>query len=325
METTVLTTEFTKDVLEGLSATPKYLSSKYFYDERGSKIFEAIMRMPEYYLTDCEIEVFNTHKAAIFEAAGIAHRPFELVELGAGDGLKTKILLQHLLKQQTAFTYMPIDISVGALEKLETELRRQFPELKVKSLAGDYFKLLGKINGRLPKMALFLGSNIGNFEHKQSLHFLKQIHEVLNPGDFLLIGFDLKKPKDIILKAYSDPHGHTAAFNLNLLQRMNRELGANFNPGQFFHQEIYEEESGLAKSFLVSKKPQKVFIRKFNQTFAFAEGEKIFTEQSQKYDEAMIAQLAQASGFAPVANFYDSRHWYVNALWKATEKPGHSQ
>jgi len=316
METEVQLTTFESDTLTGLSADPKYLSSKYFYDARGSKIFAQIMRMPEYYLTDCELEIFQNHKQQIAQAFGNPINEFELIELGAGDGLKTKILLTHLLDYNYSFKYIPIDISPKAIYDLQHDLAKNLPALRFDGLIGDYFQLIAGLNGLKKKVVLFLGSNIGNFDEEKSIHFLRQLNEVLNPGDQLLIGFDLKKDPEIILPAYNDPHGLTAAFNLNLLSRINNELDADFIPENFFHQETYNPETGTAKSFLVSKKSQSVQIRKLEKTFRFSKNETIFMERSQKYDLTMIEGLAVQSGFEITTNYFDSRKWFVNSLWR---------
>lgn len=316
METQGHHTTFESDTLTGLSSDPKFLLSKYFYDARGSKIFEDIMHMPEYYLTDCELEIFRTHKMNIASAIGINKPAIEVVELGAGNGLKTKILLAHLLDQNINFKYIPIDISAKAVDGLQKDLSENFPDMKVEGQIGDYFKLLAGLNGSVSKVVLFLGSNIGNFDQDTALHFLDQLYGALNPGDQLLIGFDLKKAPEIILKAYNDPHGHTAAFNLNLLHRINRELDADFRPGNFYHQGTYDQDTGTAKSYLVSKKTQQVRIHKPGKVFYFRENEKIFMESSQKYDLPMIEALASRSQFEVIGNFYDSRNWFVNSLWR---------
>lgn len=316
VETEVQPTVFETDTLTGLSANPKYLSSKYFYDSRGSEIFNEIMRMPEYYLTDCELEIFTIFKRLIIKAFVSKEKEFELIELGAGDGLKTKILLAHLLENNYKFKYIPIDISSRAIQGLQSDLQKNLPDLEFDGLIGDYFQLIAGLNGSKQKVVLFLGSNIGNFSEDKSIQFLKRLNDVLNPGDQLLIGFDLKKEPEIILKAYNDPHGLTAAFNLNLLQRINQELDADFLPENFCHLEVYNPESGTAKSFLISKKAQTVHIQKPGRTFYFKENEKIFMEMSKKYDMPMIEKLAEQSGFDITANYFDSRQWFVNSLWK---------
>lgn len=318
MEQIAIYTEFAKDTLEGLSARPKFLSSKYFYDDRGSKIFQDIMRMPEYYLTDCELEIFQTQKQDILDGFTKQNSNFELVELGAGDGLKTKVLLSHFLNHGVDFKYTPIDISGEAIKSLVDDLDSELPELKVNGRIGDYFDLIGdiKVNGYARKIILFLGSNIGNYSDQESLDFLNRLKAIMNPQDQVFIGFDLKKEPQIILNAYNDSSGHTAAFNLNLLYRINRELDADFDLDSFKHQEVYSSTTGTAKSYLISLKHQKVNIQSLDKTIWFEEGERIFTEMSQKYDLKMINELAEKSGFENVRNYFDQRQFFVNSLWK---------
>jgi dimethylhistidine N-methyltransferase len=311
-------TEFLKDVLEGLSSEQKYLSSKYFYNDEGSKIFQDIMRMPEYYLTDCELEIFTSFKQEILNDFEIKDGRFELLELGAGDGLKTKILLSHFLEQKIDFKYLPIDISQDAVQTLVDELKTELPDLKVDGLIGDYFDLIGdiEVNGYLKKIVLFLGSNIGNFNNQTSVDFFTHLKAVLNPQDQVFIGFDMMKDSNVILNAYNDPHGHTSAFNLNLLQRINDDLGGNFNIEHFKHEEFYDETSGTASSYLISLKKQKIEISGLNSSFLFQKGESIFMEMSQKYDLEMIDELASKTGFEVVRNYFDKRQYFVNSLWK---------
>ena len=318
MEQIATITDFEKDTIKGLSSNPKYLSSKYFYDKRGSKIFQDIMNMPEYYLTDCELGIFKNQKQDILNEFIGQGAHFELVELGAGDGLKTKILLSHFLSCKANFKYTPIDISEEVVKNLVTDLKTELPGLLVNELIGDYFDLIKNlnVNGQIKKIILFLGSNIGNFNEQKSLDFLNHLRMVLNPHDQVFIGFDLKKDPAVILKAYNDPHGHTAAFNLNLLQRINEELSANFDLQNFKHHEVYDPLSGTAKSYLISLKAQQVFVGDLNKTYSFKKWESIFMERSQKYDMDMIRYLADNSGFEIVRNFYDTQQYFVNSLWK---------
>lgn len=308
-------TTFARDVQMGLSRSPKKLSSKYFYDQRGDELFQAIMRMPEYYLTDSEYAIFSGQAADILQTIGC--EPFDLIELGAGDGYKTKLLLSHFLEQEVSFVYRPLDISRNVLDSLEADLRSEWPQLAVQPLNGDYFEMLGQLQGEQGrrKVVLFLGANIGNYTREEARQFLDDLRRQLDPGDLLLIGFDLKKDPDVILQAYNDPAGITAAFNLNLLQRINRELGANFDLEQFRHWETYQPISGAAKSYLVSKKEQSVTIRALQQTFHFAAWEAIDVELSLKYDPTEIATLAEETGFGLQRHFYDERHYFVDSLW----------
>lgn len=318
MEQIKILSSFAKDILDGLSAKEKYLSSKYFYDKRGSRIFQDIMQMPEYYLTDCELEIFENNKQEIYEAFSEEDTSFELIELGAGDGLKTKVLLSHFLDQKVSFEFIPIDISEAAITNLLAEIERELPGLKIEGKVGDYFQLIEEINryDLTKKIILFLGSNIGNFNEGETMSFLNTIKSVMHSRDMLFIGFDLKKDADIILKAYNDPHGHTAAFNLNLLQRINRELIANFELQNFRHHEEYDPQSGTAKSNLISLKKHDVEIQGINKTISFEKGEPIFMEISQKYDLDMIQDMADHAGFQIVTNFYDHNHFFANSLWR---------
>ena len=308
--------EFSADTLKGLSAKPKYLLSKYFYNDIGSRIFQDIMQMPEYYLTDCELEVFTSQHNEILSAFKADNKAFELIELGAGDGLKTKVLLSSLMNQKIDFKYIPIDISKKAVTGLVHDLKNQIPDLPVEGIVGDYFKLIKKLNGQYRKIILFLGSNIGNFEWNESIRFLQHLRSVINIDDMVFIGFDLKKDPDLILNAYNDPSGHTAAFNLNLLKRINDELGGHFDLLNFVHQEVYDEQTGTAKSYLMSRKKQSVSIEKLGKAFEFEADEKMLMEMSQKYDLELIDDLAEKSGFQIVRNFMDSRQYFMNSLWK---------
>lgn len=307
---------FAKDVEEGLSRDPKKLSSKYFYDKKGDELFQAIMRMPEYYLTDCEHSIFKEQKANILN--GIGRSDFELIELGAGDGFKTKVLLEHFLSEKVPFVYRPIDISKNVLDGLQTDLQQQWPELSVRPLKGDYFKMLEQLhseNGQR-KVVLFLGANIGNYTRKEALRFLINLREQLDPEDLLLIGFDLKKDPEVILNAYNDPAGITAAFNLNLLSRINRELGGNFDLNQFLHWETYHPITGEAKSYIVSRRDQEVEISATKKTFHFDAWEAIDVELSLKYNPKEIEALARAAGFRIVDHFYDDKNYFVDSLWQ---------
>lgn len=321
MEKEITLTTFAKDCIQGLSSIPKYLSSKYFYNSKGSQIFQQIMRMPEYYLTDCELEIFQEQKEDIYRVIIEQTKEpdqFELLELGAGDGLKTKVLLKHFLEQDISFEYVPIDISKSAIHQLLGELEADFPNLKTKALIGDYFHMLEDFNktDEHPKVILFLGSNIGNFNHHGAIHFLSSLGNQMKENDLLLVGFDLKKDPQIILNAYDDPHGYTEAFNLNLLERMNTELGAHFELEKFKHLETYEEECGTARSYLMSTEDQYVEIDQLQETIHFRKEEPIFMEVSQKYDDSMIKIMAKESGFKIVRNFYDKRQFYTNSLWR---------
>jgi dimethylhistidine N-methyltransferase len=310
--------QFALDVKQGLGAESKHISSKYFYDEEGDRIFQQIMEMPEYYLTRAEFEILSEQKDQICEAMQAFTEPFNLIEFGAGDGLKTKVLLRHLIERNANFTYFPVDISQNILMELSDNLTKDFPELKFQTLNDDYFGALQKMenfNNRR-NITLFLGSNIGNFHLDEAADFLKKLSNNCKPGDMLLLGVDLKKDHNIITQAYNDPHGITAAFNLNLLTRMNRELGADFNLNNFKHDTYYEPESGEVLSFLVSEKEQSVYIKNLETIINFEKGERIHTEISRKYDFEELDFIAANDGFEVINYFVDSNNYFTDALWK---------
>lgn len=307
--------DFYTDVLKGLKQNPKKLSSKYFYDKQGDKLFQKIMDMPEYYLTNCELDIFKNKSNEITQNLQLENQPFDIIELGSGDATKSKHLLNFLKKNSFDFNYMPIDISGNILHELQKDLATEMPDLTVISLEGEYFEMLEKVSGisTRKKVVLFLGANIGNMTKKEALQFCAEIRSRLNAGDVLLIGFDLKKNPHIILNAYNDPAGITAAFNLNLLTRINRELDADFNIENFRHYQSYEPDSGACRSFLVSLQTQTVNI--CDEKILFDENELIDMEVSQKYSIEEIAKMGQSAGFHVVENIYDSKKWFVDSIW----------
>ncbi len=310
---------FLDDVLKGLSSRKKYLSSKYFYDYSGSQLFEKIMQHPDYYLTNCERDIFLQQKESIKNSFYQSPEGFNLIDLGSGDGHKTKILLEHFYDNNVPFRYVPVDISEEPTIKLVNELEKRFPNLKVEEQIGDYFQIMSSLNLNTykKKIVLFLGSNIGNYGYAGSLKFFKSVRQLLIPGDKLFIGFDLKKDPQVILKAYNDSAGYTKEFNLNLLDRINKELGANFNLNSFIHYPVYDPKSGAAKSYLVSTKKQLVCFNGLDKSFEFDEWEPIFMEISQKYDLEMINELANLCGFRVKTNFFDNKQYFTNSLWEA--------
>ncbi len=313
------TAAFARDVAQGLSQQPRSLSSRYFYDAEGSRLFQQIMQLPEYYLTRCEYEVMEDNKEAMcreFAGGGFFH----LIDLGAGDALKTKILLQQLARQQSAFEYVPVDISGDAMAQLSQSLQSQLPAVQVEAVVGEYFKALEwlQANKAARKVVLFLGSNIGNFKTSESQDFLRRIRSYLRPGDKLLVGVDLRKDPHQILRAYDDASGVTAAFNLNLLRRINRELGGNFDLAQFQHYAMYNPGDGVMRSFLISKTDQQVFIRDTGSTYHFSAWEAIHTENSHKYTLPHIKELGQACGFNPETVFLDKKSQFADVLFAVT-------
>jgi dimethylhistidine N-methyltransferase len=317
MKKQTLLSELANDTLCGLTSKPKYLLSKYFYDDTGSAIFQDIMKMPEYYLTDCEYEIFDSQKEQIIDEFSKDSTYFDLIELGSGDGLKTKVLLNEMISRSINFNYVPIDISRKANIDLEKSLAYEMPSLKVKAQTGDFFKVMKKMNGYsgMRKVILFLGSNIGNFTDDKINLFLKHLSEFVHSGDSVMIGFDLKKSPEIIIQAYNDPHGHTRRFNLNHLSRLNRELGADFNLDNFEQHTEYNPQTGEVKSFLVSKVDQKVQIETLEKTIHFYKWEAVFMELSRKFDFETIEKYAATYGFSVVNHFTDKRKWFTDSLW----------
>jgi len=305
------------DTLKGLSSTPKYLLSKYFYDDAGSTIFQKITKMPEYYLTKSEQEIFEYQKEQITDAINSNNSRFNLLELGSGDGSKTKILLKQLVQKNSDFKYIPVDISSKANSDLIRELNKEIPSLNISPLTGDFFGLTdaGNINSNTSKVILFLGSNIGNFTEPEIDIFLTQLSDLCRRGDKVLIGFDLKKSPEIIMQAYDDPYGQTKKFNLNHLARLNRDLEADFNLSKFEHHTTYNPVSGYLKSYLVSKEQQTVYIKSLNQKFVFKRWEPVFMELSRKFDLPSIERFALNHGFSIVKHFTDQKNWFTDSLW----------
>ncbi|MFW6351071.1 MAG: L-histidine N(alpha)-methyltransferase [Bacteroidota bacterium] len=317
MEIKTQLTDFAKDTISGLLKNPKHLNPKYFYDDKGSEIFRKIMRMPEYYPTNCEFEIFLDQSSEMIKMMENAQNGFDLIELGPGDGLKSKVLLRNLLQSHIDFDYFPVDISSDAIQKLVDELTRELNGIKIQERVGDFFKVLEHFNPQSsrPRVLLFLGGNIGNFNPGEVESFLSKIHELTRKGDKILIGFDLKKSPDVICKAYDDPQGFTRDFNLNYLHRINRELNADFDTSLFEHHASYDPMAGSMKSFLVSKKDHNVCFGITEQQIHFKKWEAIYMELSQKYDLEMIRKMALDAGFEVEGNFIDSQGYFADSLW----------
>ncbi len=304
---------FADDVRAGLGATPYRLAPKYFYDDLGSALFEAITRLPEYYLTRVERDLLATYGR---EIAGSLPGPLELVELGSGSALKTRLLIDAVLERQRTLTYHPIDISADALTESALALAGAYPAVRIEAYAGDYFPLLRtkRLSAHDRVLALFLGSNIGNFEPADAHELLRLLASALRPGDGLLIGYDLKKDASILELAYDDPTGVTAAFNKNLLARINRELGADFDLGAFAFRARWSEERGAVESFLVSEREQRVHIPGAGMSVAFADGDAIHTESSYKFTLEELIALAARTGYAEKSTYTDAGGRYALSL-----------
>lgn len=312
-------TDFVDAVRHGLAQRPRRISSMWFYDPRGNALFQRIMDRPEYYLTGCEREIFRDQAASFLETA--QGEAFDLVELGAGDGTKTQYLIEHFLAAEADFRYLPIDISCNALAMLTDLVKARWPRLGFTAVQGDYFKALSRLpkaprSGPRRKMVLFPGGNIGNFTPAEAEAFLLKLNIRLEEGDVLITGFDLKKDPAKILAAYNDAGGVTRDFNLNLLERMNRELDADFNPAQWRHWPSYDPVSGATRSCLVSTQDQTVWIGALEQAYEFAAWEAMDLEISQKYSTKEIEALAERTGFNCLGHLLDSSGAFVDSIWR---------
>ncbi|MDN3579546.1 L-histidine N(alpha)-methyltransferase [Mucilaginibacter flavus] len=308
---------FLNDVITGLRSNPKKLNSKYFYDANGDKLFQDLMNCDEYYPTNCELEIFSERTDEITGALIAGGDAFDLIELGAGDATKSTYLLKDLLDKKADFTYLPIDISENVISYLNITLPVTLPGLNITGLNGEYFDMLKKaaaISARR-KVVLFLGSNIGNMPVPEAIEFCAELRNHLSEGDMLLIGMDLKKDPKVVLAAYNDKGGITKRFNLNLLERINRELGGNFDLTKFDHYPTYDPESGACKSYLISLEDQQVKIG--SENIHFQKDEYIYMEISQKFTLMQTDQIAINTGFAPLTQFFDGKKWFVDAVWVA--------
>lgn len=311
-----MTDTFATDILNGLTAKEKYLPSKYFYDDNGSRIFQEIMNMPEYYLTNAEFEILSMQCQQIVEALKFS-TPFNIIELGAGDGLKTFKLLEYLVQNNINFNYVPIDISQEAMDILSERLKERLPGLNIKPQVGDYFEILKKnTQSDYPSLLLFLGGNIGNYLEDRAKELLQLFNDSMKQGDKLLIGFDLKKNPIMIHNAYYDSHGITKRFNLNLLLRINRELDADFKIDDFDFYCHYNPITGDVKSYIVSLRKQTVELKALNKSIDFDYNELIWTELSKKYSLDEIRDLAAVTNFKLTSNFLDCKHYFTDSLWE---------
>ena len=310
-------TQFAEDIFHGLTSYPKSLSSKYFYDKKGDKLFQEIMHLPEYYLTGKEHGIFEEKKEEIASAFN-SPKGFDLIELGAGDGKKTKVLLRHFQKKGFDIRYLPVDISENVLNMLTESLKKEIPGLQVDPKPGMYKDVLQQLSDYKDrkKVIMLLGSNIGNLTQEESVIFLKKISGAMSGSDLFFMGADQKKDPQMVLEAYNDSRGVTAAFNRNLLTRINRELDANFEEDSFLHWPVYDPETGLAKSFLVSKKEQTVQINSLNLEVTFQKWESIHTEISQKYDDTSVGWLAKEAGLKITGSFSDKDEYYKNYIFQ---------
>ena len=302
------TSTFAREAIGDLSQRPKRLSPKYFYDATGSELFEAITRLPEYYPTRTELSILRDRGS---EIAAIIPKGAALIEFGAGATTKVRLLLEKC----TIGAYVPVDISGDFLKDQADALRHDFPGLSVYPVAADFttpFALPAEI-ADMPKVGFFPGSTLGNFEPHEACAFLRSARQILGPGAQMIIGVDLEKDERVLYDAYNDAAGVTARFNLNVLVRINRELGGNFDLSSFTHRAIYNRERHRIEMHLISKKSQSV--RLLGTSLAFRAGESIHTENSYKYSLDRFTALARGSGWTPRASWTDKAGMFsVHAL-----------
>lgn len=303
-----------EDVRRGLGHRPKSLPPRWFYDDLGSALFEAICQLPEYYVTRAETEVLTTYRDEIAEAFGESIR---VVELGSGSARKTRILLDAMPAE---LLYAPVDIDAGMLESSARDLLGEYPDLRIRAVCSDLsrpslaMRVLPELHGRT--IVFFLGSTIGNLDPVDATAMLRDLRKALRRGDALFLGADLRKDKSILESAYDDAIGVTAAFNKNVLQRINRELGADFDVTAFAHRARYDETVSRIEMHLVSTRAQRVRVG--DLVVDFDEGESIHTESSYKHDDATLAALAHAGGFTIERRWTDSRGWFADVLMVAS-------
>jgi len=303
------THNFAKDVLEGLSKRPKRLLPLYFYDERGSKLFEEICRLPEYYITRIEHGILKANASEIVSCSG---GRMALVELGSGSSFKTRILIEALLARQGSLRYFPIDISESIVMESARQLMQDYPRLKISAHVAEFSAGVHRMALETldQKMVLFLGSNLGNFDPQVARDFLTKLRRELSQQDYLLLGTDMQKDASVLEAAYDDHQGVTAEFNLNLLRRINRELAGEFELGDFSHLAFYNGEENRIEMHIRSNKTQDVYIGVLQRSFSFLPGETIHTENSYKYSVDQIAGMSAEAGFEVVNRWEDERGYF---------------
>lgn len=311
--------QFAVDVLTGFSSMPKRLSAKYFYDDAGSELFRAISQHEDYYLTRTEYDILNANRKRLPEMLG--ETEIDIIELGAGDGHKSELVIDGFLQAGVRVNFFPIDISDKAMAMLGGNIGDK-PNLSVHGLIGDYFDGLRFVRERSAKrqLVLFLGSNIGNFDRIQNQGFLRRLWNSLNEDDYVLIGFDLKKDIGKLITAYSDSSNYTRDLNLNLLARINRELGGDFDLSGFQHYAVYNPVLGAMESYLLALREQRVHIGALQREFSFVAFEPIHLEYSFKFLPADIDFLSGQTGYAVVENFTDPDEYFINSLWQVNKQ-----
>jgi L-histidine N-alpha-methyltransferase len=302
--------ELEADARIGLTAVPKHLASKWFYDSRGSQLFEDITRLPEYYLTRAETEILDIHADDIVSSV----RPEEIVELGSGYSVKTKLLIDAMQRVGSGSRYVPIDISENALWEAARHLCTYYPWLAIDGLVGDYFTDLDRVPRRGRRLVTFLGSTIGNYEEAERKDILGAMASMLDPGDALLLGLDLVKAEEFLIAAYDDAAGITAEFNRNMLHVVNRELGADFSVDDFEYVAEWNEERACIEMALRASRPMTVNLGKIDLEVSFEDGELLHNEVSCKFTRRTASDGLRAAGLTLDGWYTDRMHRFALAL-----------
>ncbi len=302
-------------VSEGLMSRPKWLPSWLFYDAAGSRLFEQITELPEYYLTRTERAILTDRAAEIIGLAA-GSDTLRLVELGAGSADKTRLLLAAAVERQDTVTYEPVDVSSSALDDAQQRIERELPGVTVTPRVMDYTKgfQLDPVTPGERRLVMYIGSSIGNFEPEEAEDILADVCDALAPGDSILLGVDLVKDRNTLLAAYDDAAGVTAAFNRNMLVRINRELGADFNPEAFAHRAVWNRFRSRIEMHLGNQMPQTVHIPALDMRLEFSAGETIHTENSYKYQPGQAETMLTDVGFKPTATWTDEKNWFAVVL-----------
>jgi len=303
------------DVIQGLTQTPKIIPPKYFYDDRGSELFEQICELPEYYPTRTEAWILQQYANEIAQITGAC----ELVELGSGSSTKTLFLLDAYQKIASYCRYIPIDVSRGILQSSVLKLKQKYPAFFIEGLIGTYEQALAKLKSTFvaSRMIFFLGSSLGNFNPQECDRFLRQISQTLQPGDYFLLGIDLQKPKEILEPAYNDSQGVTAAFNLNMLSHLNCRFQGNFDINLFTHEAIYNQVDSQIEMYLHCQKSHQVSLKALDLEVSFTNGESILTEISRKFDLANMQKQLEIHGLKTLKTWTDPKEWFGLILCQA--------
>jgi L-histidine N-alpha-methyltransferase len=302
------------DVIAGLTRSPKSLPPKYFYDDRGSQLFEHITQLPEYYLTRTETQILNRYASALVSTTG----PCELVELGSGSSTKTRYLLNAMARAGSAPHYIPVDVSGGMLEATAQQLLAEYDNLSVHGLVGTYDQALQQLpQPQLPaRMVAFIGSTLGNLAPQPCHELLDKISAVLSPDDYFLLGVDLEKDPEVLHRAYNDSQGVTADFNLNMLHHLNWRFQGNFRVDQFAHRSLYNTDASQIEIYIDSLTQQEVTLKALDLTVTFEAGEALLSEISRKFQIEALAQELAAVGLKFIQAFTDDRQWFGLLLFQ---------